>query len=358
VKKLPSLINDHQLIILLLDYFILKEKFMKAVILTQYGPPDVLKLVEIEKPTPQENEILVEVHATSVGYADILVRNINKIGFRDFNMPAPLLLPTKMVFGWSKPKIKILGADFSGIVAAVGGAVKRFKIGDAVFGYIGQTMGANAEFICVKENSIIEHKPQNLPHEEAVMLPYGATMAIPILKKANIQSGQRVLINGASGGIGSVALQIAKNAGAEVTGVCGTNRIDFVKKLGADHVIDYKNEDITQSKIRYDVILDIYGKLPFKAAKNILTEKGILLYVSFKIPHLWQMLMTSFSDGRKVICALSDESPNHLKLVRDLAESGDMTAAVDRTFPLEQAAEAHRYLESGKKQGNVVLKIA
>jgi len=330
---------------------------MKAIKFTEYGSPDVLKLTDIEKPVPQDNEILVKIHAGTVTFGDLMVRKITEITLSQFTMPTPFYLPTRMVFGWSKPKINILGAELSGVVESVGQNVSRFNVGDKVIAYPGMNMGANAEYICIAEDSTVAHMPSNISFEEATTIPYGAVMAMPILKKANIQPGQKVLINGASGSIGAMALQLAKNAGAEVTGVCGTPRMEFVKALGADHVIDYKNEDFTQNGETYDVIVDILGKLSFGKVKNSLTENGILLYVSFKTHHVLQGIMTSFGDGKKVICALADTESDYLAQVCEMVESGKVKTFVDRCFPLEQTADAHRYIESGAKQGNVVIKI-
>ena len=328
---------------------------MKAVVFNEYGSPDVLHLTEVVTPTPKDDELLIRVRATTVTFGDILVRNMRSVTLRQFTMPLPLYLPTRMILGFNKPKVNILGAEFAGEVTAIGSAVTRFKVGDEVFAYRGMNMGANAEYVCISENGCVATKPANMSYAEAATVPYGVTMALPILRKVNLQRGQKILINGASGGIGSHALQLAKHFGAEVTGVCGTPRIDFVKKLGADKVIDYTREDFTKNGETYDVILDILGKSSFAACKNSLTPNGIYLLASFKTKHLLQMLWTSMFSSKKVICALASEDRADLEFARELIEAGKLKTVIDKTYPLEQTAEAHRYIESGDKKGVVVI---
>lgn len=330
---------------------------MKAVVYTKYGSPDVLHLTERPKPTLKDDEVLIRIRATSVNFGDSLARRFNEITPRTFSMPAPLWLPTRLFFGWRKPKRHILGAELAGDIEAIGNSVTQFKVGDAVFAYRGPSFGGNAEYIAVKENSLVALKPENMTYEEAATIPYGAITALNLLRQAHIQAGQRVLINGASGGIGSYALQLAKHYGAEVTGVCGTLRMDFVKSLGADHVIDYSKEDFTQSGQKYDLIMDILGKSSFARVKNSLTTNGRYMLASFKMNHLFQMLWTSRMSSKKVVCALSGEKQADLVAVKELVESGAIKTAVDRCFPLEETAEAHRYYESGQRRGNVVVTV-
>jgi NADPH:quinone reductase-like Zn-dependent oxidoreductase len=205
---------------------------MKAIVFTEYGSPDVLQLKEVTKPTPKENEILVRVRAANINYGDLTTRNFANLTASEFNMPAFLFLPARMSFGWNKPKTQILGSELAGDVEAVGSAVKKFKPGDSVFAYVGMTQGADAEYICLPESGTVAVKPSNLGYDEAATLPYGAFMAVSILQKARLQPGQKILINGASGGIGSMAVQLAKHHyGAEVTGVCGTPRLEYVRAL-------------------------------------------------------------------------------------------------------------------------------
>jgi len=328
---------------------------MKAIVFTEYGSPDVLRLEEIEKPAPKDNEILVRNHATSVNYGDLVARNFKGISPREFNMPFLLWLLAKISFGLKQPKTTVLGSEFSGEIEAIGKDVKRFKAGDKVFGYLGQSMGAYAEYICLPEDGVLAIKPSNMTYEEAAVVPYGAIMALNLLAKVNIHSGQKVLINGASGGIGSAAVQIAKHFGAEVTGVCGTPRLEFVKSLGADKVIDYTKEDFTQSGETYDLIFDVLGKGSFSRSKNSLTQNGRYLLASFKMKQLFQMLWTSMTGGRKVICAIAPGSVEDLHAVKELIEAGKIKAVIDRCFPMERTSEAHRYIEEGYKKGNVVI---
>jgi NADPH:quinone reductase-like Zn-dependent oxidoreductase len=331
---------------------------MKAIIYTEYGTPDVLKIKEMAKPTPKDNEILVRVHATPVNYGDLTARNFANLASNQFNMPAPLYLPARMAFGWNKPKINILGSELAGEVEAVGKSVTKFKASDQIFAYLGMNMGANAEYICIPESGTVALKPANLSYEEAATLPYGAIMATSLLAKANIQRGQKVLINGASGGIGSMAVQLAKHFGADVTGVCGTPRLEFVKSLGADKIIDYTKEDFTQNGETYDLIFDILGRSSFSKLKRSLKPNGIYLLASYKMKAVFQMLWTSITGSKqKVICAFANETSESLVFVKGLVEEGKIKAIVDKSFPMEQAAEAHRYVEQGHKQGNVVITI-
>lgn len=331
---------------------------MKAIVFTEYGSPDVLKIKEVAKPTPKDNEILVKVHATPVNYGDLTARNFGNLSSSEFNMPAPLYLPARMSFGWNKPKVNILGSELVGEVEVVGKNVTKFKVGDQVFAYLGMNMGANAEYICIPESGTVALKPANLSYEEAATLPYGAIMATSLLGKANIQRGQKILINGASGGIGSMAVQLAKYFGAEVTGVCGTPRLEFVKSLGADKVIDYTKEDFTQNGETYDLIFDILGRSSFSKLRRSLKPNGIYLLASYKMKALLQMLWTSITGSKqKVICAFANETPESLVFVKKLVEEGKVKTIIDKCFPMEQTAEAHRYVEQGHKQGNVVITI-
>jgi NADPH:quinone reductase-like Zn-dependent oxidoreductase len=333
------------------------EILMKAIVYTEYGPPDVLQLQEVEKPTPKDNEVLIKVYATSVNYGDIIARDFRNVTPRKFNMPFIFWLLARIFFGLRKPKIKILGSEFAGEIEATGKEVKRFKAGDQVFGYLGQSMGAYAEYLCLPEAGVVAIKPANMTYEEAVTVPSGGMTALYILRKVNIQSGQKVLINGASGGIGSFAVQLARNAGAEVTGVCGTPRLEFVKSLGADKVIDYTQEDFTTNGETYDLIFDILGKSSFSRCKSSLKPNGRYLLASFKMKQLFQMLWTSITGSKKVICVLSPQRTEDLISLKELIEAGKIKSVIDRSFPLEQAAAAHRYVETGHKKGNVVITV-
>ena len=327
---------------------------MKAIVFTEYGSPDVLQLKEIAKPTPRENEILVRIYATPINYGDLTARDF---AHSQFNMPALLYIPARMAFGWNKPKINILGSELAGKVEAVGKSVTKFKPGDEIFAYIGMNMGANAEYICLPENGTLALKPSALSCAEAATLPYGAIMAVSILQKANLQPGQKILINGASGGIGALAVQLAKYYGAEVTGVCGAPRLEYVKSLGADKVIDYTKQDFTQNGERYDVILDILGRGSFSRCKDSLKPNGIYLLASFKGRALLDMLWTALFSRKKVICTMAEEKAENLVFIKELVEAGKVKTFIDKRFPLEQTAEAHRYVESGLKKGKVVITV-
>jgi NADPH:quinone reductase-like Zn-dependent oxidoreductase len=270
-------------------------------------------------------------------------------------MPLLFWLIAKMAMGWRKPKIRILGNDLAGEVAAVGRDVKRFKPGDQVFGHTGQHFGAYAEYLCLPESAPVAHKPANVSYEEAAVIPYGALMALPLLRRTKLRPGQRILINGASGGIGAAAVQIAKHLGADVTAVCGGARLDYVRALGADRAIDYAEQDFTQNGETFDVIFDILGLTPFSRGRHSLEPRGVLLYASFKGRHLLAMLRTSLAGGRRAVCAIAPGGLEDLLAVKELVEAGKIKAIVDKRFPLEQAAEAHRYVETGQRKGSVAI---
>lgn len=330
---------------------------MKAIVYTEYGPPEVLHLQDVATPTPKDNEIRVRVAATPVNYGDMSARNFGNLSPRDFNMPMLLWLPVRLSFGLRTPRKPILGSEFAGVVEATGVDVTRFKVGDEVFGYVGPHMGAYAEYLCLPEGGAVTLKPRNMTYAEAASVPYGALMALGLLRKVGIQPGQKVLVNGASGGIGSAAVQLAKYWGAEVTGVCSTPRLELVKALGADQVIDYTREDFTQSGETYDLIFDVLGRSSFATCKGALTPNGVYLLASFKMRQLGEMLLTSVSGSQKVVCALASEKADDLDFIRGLIEAGKFKAIVDRCFPLAQAAEAHRYVEQGLKHGAVVMTV-
>jgi NADPH:quinone reductase-like Zn-dependent oxidoreductase len=330
---------------------------MKAIVYSKYGSPDVLHLTDIEKPIPKDKEILIRVHATSVNFGDMMARNYKAISPRQFNMPFLIWLMAKISFGLNQPKITILGNEFAGEVEAVGSNVKKFMPGDQVFGYSGERMGAYAEYLCLPENGILAIKPTNMTFEEVAGVPYGALMTLSLFRRANIQPGQKVLINGASGGIGSAAVQIARSMGAEVTGVCSTSKVEFVKSLGVARVIDYTKEDFSQNGETYDLIFDILGRSSISRCKNSLKPNGIHLFASFKMKQLFQMLWTSRSGGKKVICALGPGSVDDLNSIKEMIEEGKIKPFIDKCYPMEHTAEAHSYVEHGHKKGNVVILV-
>ncbi len=331
---------------------------MKAIVYAEYGPPEVLQLQEVTQPTPKEHEVLVRVRATTVNYGDITARNFKAITPRKFNMPLLLWLPARMNFGFSRPRREVLGSEFAGEITAVGKRVTQFKAGDQVFGYLGQNMGAYADYLCVPEDGTLARKPTNMTYAEAATVPYGGIMALSLLRRANVQPGQKILVNGASGGIGSAAVQLATaHFGADVTGVCSTPRLAYVKSLGATKAIDYRQEDFAQNGETYDLIFDILGKRSYPQVKVSLTPQGRYLLASFKTRHLLQMLRTSLAGSKKVICAMANESTEDLVFLKELVEAGKLRAIIDRRYPLEQAAEAHRYVEAGDKKGHVVITV-
>jgi NADPH:quinone reductase-like Zn-dependent oxidoreductase len=330
---------------------------MKAIIYQEYGPPEVFKAAEVEKPVPRDNEVLVKIKATSVGFGESLARKFKSVTPEQFSMPFIFWLISKLYFGWNKPRIKVLGSVFSGEVEQTGKKVVNFRAGDRVFGYKGQQMGTYAEYICIPENGCIAIKPGNMSHEEAVLATYGPIMALPLLRKTNILPGQKVLIVGASGGIGAAAVQIARHYGAHVTGICSTNRVKYVNSLGAHKVIDYNNEDFTQTGETYDLIMDVLGRTSYFQCKKNLSPNGTYLLASFKTKQLLQMLWTKYFDDRKVICSLAPGSAKDLLQVKELIEKGKIKSIIDRKFPLDQMTEAHQYYESKQRNGSVAITI-
>lgn len=330
---------------------------MKACVRNEYGPPDVLHIEEVPTPHPQLKELLVRVRASSVNYGDLTARDFSSLGRKDFNMPAALFSIARLSFGWSSPKNPILGSEFSGVVEAVGEGVQRFTVGDEVFGYRGQRMGCYAEYVCIGEDGEVAVKPPSVGFEEAAVVPYGAITALNLLRKVEIADGTRVLIVGASGGIGAAAVQIARVRGARVTGVCGTPRLDFVRELGAEEVIDYTTTDFTAGTARYDLIFDVLGHSSFARARTVLADRGTYLRASFKLRELVQMMWTSRFGAQKVVCALAPEKSGDLPYISELLESGELKAIIDRSFPLAEAATAHRYAEQGRRRGMIAITI-
>jgi NADPH:quinone reductase-like Zn-dependent oxidoreductase len=321
---------------------------MKAIIATKYGPPDVLHLREVEKPIPKDNQILVKVYATAVTAGDVNDRGVT---------PSPwwVKLLTRIALGLIKPRRKIPGSDLSGEIEAVGKDVTRFKADDLVFACTGWGSGAYAEYKCLPEDGLVALKPSNMTHEEAAAIPFGAITALHFLRKATIQSGQKVLINGASGGVGTFAVQLAKYYGAEVTGVCSAANLEMVKSLGADAVIDYTQEDFTKSGQIYDVIFDTVGNTSFSGCKDLLEENGVYLSTEVKSQDLFQMLWASIVGSKKIIIGIANPKTEDLIFFKERSEAGELKSVIDRSYPIEQMAEAHEYVETGHKKGNVVI---
>jgi len=325
---------------------------MKAILHTKFGPPDELQLKEVEKPAPRDNEVLIKIHATTVTSTDCNARNFTFVT-KVFQLPARLFF-----FGIFRPRINILGIDLAGEIEAVGKDVKRFKEGDQVFGTPGIAFGAHAEYTCVPEDGALTKKPANMAWEEAAAVFLGASTALFYLRDmGNIQAGQKILIYGASGGIGTFAVQLAKYFGAEVTGVCSTTNIAMVKSLGADKVIDYTKEDFTKNGETYDYIFDVVGKTSFSRCKSLLKPKGIFLACLMGLTELVQILWTSMTGGKKVKGGVAPERVEDLNFLKELIEAGKLRPVIDRCYPLEQTAEAFRYVEKGHKKGNVVITL-
>jgi NADPH:quinone reductase-like Zn-dependent oxidoreductase len=302
---------------------------MKAIVATKYGGPEVLQLKEVQKPTPKDNEILIKVHATTVTAGDFRMRS--------FTVPPLFWLPARLTLGITKPKNPIYGMELAGDVEAIGKDVTRFKVGDQVFAStLTENFGGYAEYKSVPEQAMVAIKPANITYEEAAAVPIGATTALRLLRKGKITRGQKVLIYGASGSVGTYAVQLAKYFGAEVTGVCSTSSLDMVQSLGADHVIDYTKEDFSSKDERYEVIFDTVAKFPKSQYSKVLAANGT--YVT----------MAKMD---------SKERMENLIFIRDLIEAGTINAVIDRCYPLEQMVEAHRYVDTGHKKGNVVITV-
>jgi NADPH:quinone reductase-like Zn-dependent oxidoreductase len=329
----------------------LRRKLVKAIIHTAYGPPDELQLGEVDRPVPGADEVLIKIHATTVTTSDCNIRNQTFV-------PKLFLLPVRMEFGLTKPKNNILGFDLAGEVEAVGKDVTRFKMGDQVFGTTEPASGAHAEYVCLPEDGVLAIKPANMTYEEAATIPVIGNTALHFIRDmGNVQAGHKVLINGASGGIGTFAVQLAKHYGAEVSGVCSTRNLELVRSLGADHVIDYTKEDFCKSGQTYDVIFDAVGKSSFSRCKRALKEKGLYLVTVPKLAVLVQMAWTSMMGGKTVKMEGAPAKLENLVVLKKLIEAGKLRTVIDRRYPLEQTAEAFRYVEQGHKTGNVVITV-
>jgi NADPH:quinone reductase-like Zn-dependent oxidoreductase len=321
---------------------------VKAFAQRAYGGPEVLVMIDLAKPVPKENEVMVKIHAVTVSSGDARIRA--------FKVPALFWLPGRLVMGITKPRKSVLGGEFSGVIEAVGGAVKRFKVGDAIYGM--HLFDVHAEYKCIPETGAIALKPDSLSFEQAAAIPFGSLTALHFLRAAQVSRGQKVLINGASGSVGTAAIQIARHFGAEVTAVCSAANAELVKSLGAQHVIDYKAQDFTRAGETYDVIFDTVGTTTPGKAKRALKPEGKFLAALTRGPELGGMILSALGLGPKVVTGMATEKLEDLRFLSTLMASGELVPVIDRTFPFEQLPEAHALVDTGRKRGNVVVKVA
>lgn len=331
---------------------------MKAAVISRFGPPEVLQTRELPNPSPGAGEILVRVRATSVNFGDTLVRDLRAVTPGKFHMPLLFWFFSKLYFGFSKPKVPVLGSEFAGDIEAVGAGVTGFRAGDKVFGYTGPRMGAYAEYLVMPASGVVAAKPENMTYEEAAAVPYGAVMAWNVLKGLGLGPGRRVLVNGASGGIGPALVQLARNHfGAQVSGVCGPGKADYVAGLGAEKVMDHTKEDFSAGGESYDLIFDILGKADFAVCRRALKTGGHCFYISFKMRQVLQMFLSSLLGGKRAVCVLVGETAADLRAVKELIEAGKLRAVIDSVHPLEQASAAHRRAQDPQRKGGVVIRI-
>jgi NADPH:quinone reductase-like Zn-dependent oxidoreductase len=318
---------------------------MKAVVYEKYGPPEVLSLKEIEKPAPKDNEVLIRVHAISVNSGDVRMRKADPFAVR-------------FMLGLRRPGKNVLGIVFAGEIEAVGKDVTRFKTGDQVYGTSVKSFGTYAEYLCLPEDGVITIKPTNLSYKEAAAIPFGGTTALHFLRKAKIEKGQKVLVYGASGAVGTAAVQLAKYFGAEVTGVCSANNVEMVRSLGADKVIDYTKEDFSKGAEVYDIVFDAVGMSPFSDCIRLLKKSGYYIrVVHMALAPVVKGLWSSMTSDKKVIGGVTKETAADLAFLNTLVEGAKLKPVIDKTYSLEQIVEAHRYVEQGHKKGNVVVTV-
>jgi NADPH:quinone reductase-like Zn-dependent oxidoreductase len=328
---------------------------VRAIVWTAYGPPDVLELREVEKPTPKDHEVLIKIHATTVTAGDCEMRSLK--------FPIYFSLAMRLWRGFLKPRENsILGTELAGEIEAVGKNVGRFKVGDQVFGSAGMRLGANAEYICLPEEpgemeGGVAPKPANMTYEEAATVPFGGRDALHFLRLGNLQSGQKILINGAGGSIGTFAVQLAKHFGAEVTAVDSAAKLDMLRAIGADRVIDYTQQDFTELGEVYDVIFDVVGTVWFSRSDRAIKENGTYLLANPMKSQMVRGPWTRMTSSKRVVMETASGTVDDLVFLRELIEAGQLKTVIDRTYPLEQIAEAHRYVETGQKAGNVVITV-
>lgn len=322
---------------------------MKAVTYRQYGGPEVLRFTEVATPVPKDDEVLIKIHATTVTAADWRMRSLD--------VPRGFGWLSRLAIGVTRPRQPILGTELSGVIAAVGKEVTKFKPGDAVFAFPGIRMGSHAEYRCMSEVAAVALKPANLDHDQAAALSFGGTTALHFFREAKLSAGETVLVNGASGAVGTAAVQLAKHFGAEVTAVCSSANADLVRSLGADHVIDYTTEDFTRNGRVYDVIMDTSGTAPFARSSASLRDDGRLLLVLGGMRDLLGIPWIALTNSRKVIGGTAKGTQSDLRLLADLAERGELKPVIDRRYRFDEIVEAHRYVDTGRKRGNVVITL-
>jgi NADPH:quinone reductase-like Zn-dependent oxidoreductase len=317
---------------------------VRAVIYDRYGPPEVLRLEEVERPVPNEDEVLVRIHATTVNRSDC--------GYRAAH---PFF--SRVITGLRRPRQRIAGTELAGVVEATGAAVTEFEVGDEVFGL---RSGAHADYVCVREQGALAHKPASMSFEEAAAVPDGATIALACLRKADPLKGRTILIYGASGSIGTAAVQLAKHFGAQITAVCNTKNVELVRSLGADEVIDYLKEDFTKNGTTYDVVFDAVGKHSFRRSRRSLRPDGVFIETDlgfgWHVPPL--ALLTRWIGSKRVTLPIPKYTKENVVFLKELIEAGKYRAVIDRRYPLERVVEATKYVETGQKTGNVVLTAA
>ncbi len=322
---------------------------MKAFVYRRYGGPDVVELAEVPKPVPRDNEVLVRIHATTVTSGDWRVRTLH--------VPTGLGLVARLAIGFTRPRQPIMGSEMAGTIESVGKDVTRFRVGDEVFGFPGGAMGCHAQYRTMPEDGRIARKPANLSFEEAASLPFGASTSLHYLRKARIKAGDAVLVIGASGGVGSAMVQLAKHFGAQVTGVTSTNNLALVASLGADRVIDYTREDFTARGETYDIVVDTVGKTPFARCRSVLKDKGRLLAVAAGMPEMLASVWAPLTGSRRVIAGPAEERVGDIPDIAALAEAGALKPVIDRRYRFAQMPEAHAYVETGRKRGSVVVSV-
>jgi NADPH:quinone reductase-like Zn-dependent oxidoreductase len=322
---------------------------MRAFVYRRYGGPDVVELAEVPKPVPRDNEVLVRIHATTVTSGDWRVRTLH--------VPTGLGLVARLAIGFTRPRQPIMGSEMAGTIESVGKHVTRFRVGDEVFGFPGGAMGCHAQYRTMPEDGRIARKPANLSFEEAASLPFGASTSLHYLRKAKIKAGDAVLVIGASGGVGSAMVQLAKHFGAQVTGVTSTNNLALVASLGADRVIDYTREDFTARGETYDIVVDTVGKTPVARCMRILKDKGRLLAVAAGLPEMLASVWAPLTGSRRVIAGPAEERAGDIPEIAALAEAGALKPVIDRRYRFAQTPEAHAYVETGRKRGSVVVSV-